>query len=77
MESGTPGLKATRDGWMNRALALGQSLPRSLRGRNAAIAMNSLGEFQVRDAEASSMFERCIPRRPRGLKVSGARQHAS
>ena len=59
MESGTPGLKATHDGWMNRALApepiksaslralaLGQSLPRSLRGRNAAIAMNSLGEFQ-------------------------------
>src|SRR5579864_736588 len=45
MESGTPGLKATADGWMNRALlqsrgatsplravGLGSSLPRSLRG---------------------------------------------
>ncbi len=70
MESGTPGLKSTRDGWMNRALvpervkssavralALGQSLPRSLRGRNAAIAMNSLVEFRVQDANASNMYE--------------------
>ena len=70
MESGTPGLKSTRDGWMNRALlpeptknsslralAVGQSLPRSLRGRNAAIAMSSLGEFRVQDANASNMYE--------------------
>src|SRR5581483_4300179 len=63
MESGTPGLKATTDGWMNRALpkvngpvsplravSLGSSLPRSLRGRNDAVAVNSLNDFQVRDA---------------------------
>src|ERR1700719_4426793 len=45
MEAGTPGMKSTRDGWLNRALApeggvvsplraiaLGSSLPRTLRG---------------------------------------------
>ena len=50
MESGTPGLK--RDGWLNRALtqsgsdtsplravAMGASLPRTLRGEQAAIAV--------------------------------------
>src|SRR5215469_4741924 len=51
MESGTPGVKATTDGWMNRALpakegnvsplralSLGSVLPRSLRGPQPAIA---------------------------------------
>jgi uncharacterized protein (DUF1501 family) len=69
MESGTPGNKGTRDGWMNRALAggektspvralaLGQTLPRSLRGRNAAVAISSIGEFQVRDEKAAGMFQ--------------------
>ena len=69
MESGTPGVKLTRDGWMNRALipgpvkasplralALGQGLPRSLRGGNAAIAINSLDEFQIDDG-VSNKFE--------------------
>lgn len=69
MESGTPGLKATRDGWLNRALppaqgtspvravALGSSLARTLRGRNDAVAVNSLADFQVRDPQGSSTFE--------------------
>src|SRR5262249_48071469 len=70
MEAGTPGLKATRDGWLNRALApaaapvsplraiaLGASLPRTLRGKNSAIAVNNIGDFQVRDAASSQMFE--------------------
>lgn len=70
MESGTPGLKATRGGWMNRALeperglaspvralALGPSLPRTLRGANAAVAVNDLPAFQVRDPVASEAFE--------------------
>src|ERR1700731_3653288 len=66
MESGTPGLKATFDGWMNRALSsmngpkaqgavspvravsLGSSLPPTLRGRNDAVAMNNLSDFQIR-----------------------------
>src|ERR1700723_1714951 len=55
MESGTPGLKATEDGWLNRALetipvseekvspfravAMGANLPRMLRGSAPAIAL--------------------------------------
>jgi uncharacterized protein (DUF1501 family) len=70
MESGTPGVKSTREGWLNRALpprtpktspvravALGPTLPRTLRGRNAAVAMGSLNEFQLRDESSSTMFE--------------------
>ena len=62
MESGTPGLKATPDGWLNRALhslpasedksafraiALGPALPRILTGSERAVAMNNINEFGV------------------------------
>jgi len=70
MESGTPGLKATNDGWMNRALpkiqgkaspvravALGQTLPRAMRGHQPAIALQSIDSFQVRNPEAARQFE--------------------
>jgi uncharacterized protein (DUF1501 family) len=70
MESGTPGLKATQDGWMNRALppaqgkrspvraiALGQTLPRAMRGLQPAIALQSIDSFQVRNADAAKQFE--------------------
>ena len=69
MESGTPGLKATADGWLNRALcheanpsalravSVGPDLPRSLRGTNEALALNSIGDFQVKNAAAASAFE--------------------
>ena len=70
MESGTPGLKATHDGWMNRALpraagpvspvravSLGPVLPRSMAGPNAAIALESIGGFQVRDPQAARQFQ--------------------
>jgi uncharacterized protein (DUF1501 family) len=68
MESGTPGRKATPDGWLNRAiprgrqspvraLAVGPQLPRSLRGSEPAIAVKSLREFQVRGSGAAASFE--------------------
>ncbi len=70
MESGTPGSKATTDGWLNRALipetgsisplravALGPTLPRTLRGQNDAVAIGGINEFQVRSAPAASAFE--------------------
>jgi uncharacterized protein (DUF1501 family) len=70
MESGTPGFKGTHDGWMNRALpkveskaspvravSLGPVLPRAMRGAQPAVSLQSLDAFQVRDAEASKMFE--------------------
>ncbi len=60
MESGTPGIKVTDDGWLNRALrdlpadksafraiALGPSLPRILSGKEPAVAFNNLNDFSV------------------------------
>jgi uncharacterized protein (DUF1501 family) len=71
MESGTPGLKATADGWMNRALpknrekssplravSLGPVLPRAMRGDRSAIAVQNVGDFQVRNQPASQAFEK-------------------
>ena len=70
MESGTPGLKGTADGWMNRALppaigkaaplralSLGAVLPRSMRGSNPALALQNIGDFQIRNAQAAKQFE--------------------
>ena len=70
LESGTPGLKATVDGWMNRALpqeqakasplralSLGPVLPRSLRGPRPAVALQSIGDFQIRNSQAAQAFQ--------------------
>src|SRR5207245_3963975 len=62
MESGTPGLKATEDGWLNRlvqsqpdpeatpfrAVSMTPTLPRILSGRAAAVAMASIRDFDLR-----------------------------
>jgi len=67
MESGTPGVKATEDGWINRhlqcasspeatpfrAVSLTPTLPRSLAGRAPAVAMNSIREFDLRPSAGS------------------------
>jgi uncharacterized protein (DUF1501 family) len=61
MESGTPGLKATDNGWLNRALesmpedkpspfravAFGPYLPRTLQGSVPAIAISDLKQFKM------------------------------
>jgi len=61
MESGTPGVKSTRDGWLNRvlqtkvepdaspfrAVAMGGLIPRSLIGRAPTIAMTNLADFAI------------------------------
>ncbi len=70
MESGTPGLKATADGWLNRALPLetghispvraismGATLPRSMRGGNNAIAVENINNFQVKDNGAAKILQ--------------------
>ena len=70
MESGTPGLKATTSGWLNRsvagetgkvspvrALSMGATLPRTMQGPVPAIAVESIGNFQVKDAAAAKAFE--------------------
>jgi uncharacterized protein (DUF1501 family) len=61
MESGTPGLKATDDGWLNRAIqtmpeekpspfravAFGPYLPRTLQGTAPAVAIPDLKQFKM------------------------------
>jgi uncharacterized protein (DUF1501 family) len=62
METGTPGVKVTEDGWLNRslrnlppaaqtspfrAIALGSSLPRILSGPQTAVAMANINDFSV------------------------------
>jgi uncharacterized protein (DUF1501 family) len=68
MESGTPGVKSTRDGWLNRVLAkesggspvravsLGPVLPRALRGSSAAVALDSVRDFRVKDPMAGEDY---------------------
>jgi uncharacterized protein (DUF1501 family) len=61
MESGTPGVKSTDDGWLNRALqakpepeaspfravAFGPYLPRTLQGNAPAVAIPDLAQFKM------------------------------
>jgi uncharacterized protein (DUF1501 family) len=62
METGTPGVKITEDGWLNRslhslpvagqvspfrAISLGPSLPRILSGVEPAVALNNINDFSV------------------------------
>jgi uncharacterized protein (DUF1501 family) len=70
MESGTPGRKATADGWLNRALprtnlkaspvravAIGAQLPRTLRGDIPAVAIGNLASFRITDVQSQGTFE--------------------
>ena len=60
MESGTPGVKSTEDGWLNRtvhtpehgatpfrAISMGGTLPRALAGTAPAVAIGNVNEFGV------------------------------
>ena len=69
MESGTPGVKSTSDGWLNRylqarkdetatpfrAVSLTSQLPRMLQGTAPALAVNQIGQFGIRAGQASDM----------------------
>jgi uncharacterized protein (DUF1501 family) len=70
MESGTPGVKSTRDGWLNRylhnreheaaaspfrAVALAPQLPRTLQGSAPALAINALSQFGIHAGRDSDM----------------------
>jgi uncharacterized protein (DUF1501 family) len=66
MESGTPGVKSTRDGWLNRSLprtapalqavAFGPTLPRVLRGAAPAVAIDSMQRFRVPSAQSEELM---------------------
>jgi len=71
METATPGVKSTQDGWLNRylharehadatpfrAVALAGQLPRSLQGTAPALAMNQIGQFGIRAGQATEMVQ--------------------
>lgn len=71
METATPGVKSTRDGWLNRCLqtagsernplrgvAVTRQMPRSLQGRAPSLAVGSVDEFRVRgDMQRSRSLE--------------------
>lgn len=71
MESATPGVKSTPDGWMNRylhakehqkatpfrAVALAQQLPRSLQGTAPALAIGQIGQFGIRAGRATDTVQ--------------------
>jgi uncharacterized protein (DUF1501 family) len=71
MESGTPGVKSTQDGWLNRylharehaeatpfrAVALAPQMPRSLQGLEPALAIGQIGQFGIRAGQGSDMMQ--------------------
>ena len=71
MESGTPGVKSTQDGWLNRylhakehaeatpfrAVALAPQMPRSLQGLEPALAIGQIGQFGIRAGQGTDMMQ--------------------
>ena len=71
MESATPGVKSTPDGWLNRylhakehekatpfrAVALAPQLPRALQGIAPALAIGQINQFGIRAAGSSDMVQ--------------------
>jgi uncharacterized protein (DUF1501 family) len=69
METGTPGIKSTADGWLNRylqarrvesatpfrAVALTGQVPRMLQGSSPALAMSQIGQFGIRAGQSTEM----------------------
>jgi uncharacterized protein (DUF1501 family) len=68
MESGTPGLKSTEDGFLSRAIAtkksesplravaLSPALPRILAGTSGAVAMSNVAQFGIRGGAESGQL---------------------
>jgi uncharacterized protein (DUF1501 family) len=71
METATPGVKSTQDGWLNRylharehaeatpfrAVALGGQLPRALHGTAPALAISQIGQFGIRAGMATDSMQ--------------------
>jgi uncharacterized protein (DUF1501 family) len=84
MESATPGVKSTRDGWLNRYLqvssgernplrgvALARTMPRSLEGAAPALAIGSVDEFGVRGNAGASFQDQYENSSDRPLSAAG------
>src|ERR1700687_1695575 len=71
MESGTPGVKSTPDGWLNRflqsktdpenslfrAVSMTQNMPRVLQGKANALAISNLADFTIRAGQNSAAVQ--------------------
>lgn len=71
MESATPGVKSTADGWLNRylqtkadpekrvfrAVSMTQTMPRVLQGKAPTIAMSNLADFSIRAGRSSASVQ--------------------
>jgi len=71
MESGTPGVKSTPDGWLNRflqaksdperslfrAVSMTQNTPRVLQGRAPVLAISNLADFTIRAGQNSTTVQ--------------------
>ena len=71
MESATPGVKSTSDGWLNRylqskqdpdrslfrAVSMTKTMPRVLQGRASAVAMANLSDFAIRAGKSSANLQ--------------------
>ena len=71
MESATPGVKSTSDGWLNRylqskadpdrslfrAVSMTKTMPRVLQGRADAVAMSNLSDFAIRAGRSSAELQ--------------------
>jgi uncharacterized protein (DUF1501 family) len=76
METATPGVKSTTDGWLNRylharehqaatpfrAVALASQLPRSLQGIAPALAIGQIDRFGIRAGQSSEMVQSSFER---------------
>src|SRR5687767_1240219 len=71
MESATPGVKSTRDGWLNRylqnkkdeqrslfrAVSMTQQMPRALQGNAPVLAISNLSNFAIRAGNSSASVQ--------------------
>ncbi len=71
MESATPGVKGTADGWLNRylqskadperslfrAVSMTQTMPRALQGKAPTLAISNLADFTIRAGQSSASVQ--------------------
>jgi len=71
MESATPGVKSTQDGWLNRylqtkadpqkslfrAVSMTQQMPRAMQGKASTLAISNLADFSIRAGQSSASVQ--------------------
>jgi len=71
MESATPGVKSTADGWLNRflqvqpdpqkslfrAVSMTQTMPRAMQGKASTLAISNLADFNIRAGQNSASVQ--------------------